>query len=126
MVTVNCDYHAVSQHAIRIVDFIYKVSKFGGARIATIAGILSTGTRKTRWWIPTDQYALKYGANEVANITPDLWFTFLVFYCLFYTVLSQKFIGVKSGIMMCVSTLCLNSLTPIGGHDRPLFDKLLC
>jgi hypothetical protein len=71
VVTVNCDYLAVS-HAIRFVDFIYEVSKFGGARIATIAGILSTGTRKTRWWIPTDQYALKYSANEVANITPDL------------------------------------------------------
>ena len=29
------------------------------------------------------------------------WFTFLVFYCLFFTVLLRTFIGVKSGIMMC-------------------------
>ena len=29
------------------------------------------------------------------------WFTFLVFYCLFSTVLLRTFIGVKSGIMMC-------------------------
>ncbi len=37
-VTVQCDYRAVS-HSIRIVGVIYEVSKFGGARIATIAGI---------------------------------------------------------------------------------------
>ncbi len=29
------------------------------------------------------------------------WFTVLVFYCLFSTVLLQTFMGVKSGIMMC-------------------------
>ena len=29
------------------------------------------------------------------------WFTFLVFYWLFFTVLLRTFIGVKSGIMMC-------------------------
>jgi hypothetical protein len=38
VVTVQCDYHAVS-HSIGIVGVIYEVSKFGGARIATIAGI---------------------------------------------------------------------------------------
>jgi hypothetical protein len=38
VVTVQCDYHAVS-HSIGIVGVVYEVSKFGGARIATIAGI---------------------------------------------------------------------------------------
>ncbi len=48
------------------------MSKFGGARIATIAGNISSGSRKRPWWIPADQYAMKYGANEEANITPQL------------------------------------------------------
>jgi hypothetical protein len=69
--TVQCDYRAVS-HSIRIVGVIYKVSTFSGARIATIAGILSTGTKKGPWWIPVDQYIMRYGANEEANITPQL------------------------------------------------------
>ncbi len=71
VVTVQCDYHAVS-HSIGIVGVIYEVSKFGGARIATIAGMLSTGTRKGPWWIPADQYILRYGANKEANITQQL------------------------------------------------------
>jgi hypothetical protein len=71
VVTVQCDYHAVS-HSIGIVSVIYEVSKFGSARIATIAGILSSGSKKGPWWIPSDQNALRYGANEDANITPQL------------------------------------------------------
>jgi hypothetical protein len=69
--TVQCDYHAVS-HSIGIVGVIYKVSKFGGARFVTIAGILLSGSRKGPWWIPADQYAMRYGANKEANITPQL------------------------------------------------------
>jgi hypothetical protein len=45
---------------------------FGSARIAMIAGILLTGTRKGPWWIRADQYILRYGANKEANITPQL------------------------------------------------------
>jgi hypothetical protein len=71
VVTVQCDYRAVS-HSIGIVGVIYKVSKFGSARIATIAGILLSGSKKGPWWIPSDQYALRYGANKDANITPQL------------------------------------------------------
>ncbi len=71
VVTDQCDYRAVS-HSIGIVGVIYKVSKFGGARIATIARILSPGFRKGPWWIPADQYAMRYCANEEANITPQL------------------------------------------------------
>jgi hypothetical protein len=44
VVTVQCDYRTVS-HSIGIVGVIYKVSKFGGARIATIAGILLSGSK---------------------------------------------------------------------------------
>jgi hypothetical protein len=59
---VKCDYRAVS-FAIGIVGIIYEVSKYGSARIATVAGLLSSGPRKGVWWIPADQYALKYGAS---------------------------------------------------------------
>jgi hypothetical protein len=48
------------------------MSKYGSARIATIAGILSAGSGKRQWWIPMDQYAIVYGATEEANITPQL------------------------------------------------------
>ncbi len=48
------------------------MSTLGGARIATIAGILSPGTRKGPWWIPVDQYIMRYGTNKEANITPQL------------------------------------------------------
>ncbi len=51
VVTVKCDYRAVS-FAIGIVGIIYEVSKFGGARIATGPGLLSTGQRKGVWWTP--------------------------------------------------------------------------
>ncbi len=71
MVTVKCDYRTVS-HSIRIVGVIFEVSKFGGARIATITGILSSGSRKGPWWIPFDQYAMRYVTNKDANITPQL------------------------------------------------------
>jgi hypothetical protein len=42
VVTVQCDYQAVS-HAVRIVGIIYEYSKHGGARVATECGILSSG-----------------------------------------------------------------------------------
>ncbi len=71
VVTVKCDYRAVS-FAIGIVGVVYEVSTFGSARIATIAGLLSSGSRKGPWWIPADQYTIRYGANDEANITPQL------------------------------------------------------
>ncbi len=48
------------------------MSTFGGARIAPIDGNLSSGQRKGPWWIPADQYAIRYGASKVANITTQL------------------------------------------------------
>lgn len=71
VVTVKCDYRAVS-FAIGIVGVVYQVSTYGGARIATIAGLLSSGQKKGPWWIPADQYAIRYGANDEANIGPQL------------------------------------------------------
>jgi hypothetical protein len=71
VVTVQCDYCKVS-HFIAIVGVIYKMSTFGSARIATIAEILLTCTRKGSWWIPADQYIMRYSANKEANITPQL------------------------------------------------------
>jgi len=71
VVTVKCDYRAVS-FAIGIVGIIYEVSRFGSARIATVAGLLSSGQKKGVWWIPADQYAIRYDASEEANITGPL------------------------------------------------------
>jgi len=48
VVTVKCDYRAVS-FAIGIVGIIYEVSRFGGAQIATVAGLLSSGQKKGVW-----------------------------------------------------------------------------
>ena len=47
VVVVQCSPTAVS-HAIGIVGIIYEMSKYGGARVATIAGILSSGQKKKR------------------------------------------------------------------------------
>ncbi len=71
VVTVQCHYTAVS-HAIGIIGITYQMNSLGGARVATVAGILLSGNQKAQWWIPSDQYALKYGANKAANIAPKL------------------------------------------------------
>ena len=71
VVTVKPDYRAVS-HNIGIVGVIYEMKSTGGARVATIAGMLSSGSRKGNWWIPSDQYVIHYKPHEVANITPQL------------------------------------------------------
>jgi hypothetical protein len=72
VVTVKCDYQAVS-FAIGIVGVIYEVSTFEGTRIATIAGILSSGQRKGPWWILADQYAILAG-NVVFSDVIRSWF----------------------------------------------------
>lgn len=71
VVTVKPDYRAVS-HNIGIVGVIYEMKSTGGARIATVAGMLSSGTTKGNWWIPSDQYVVNYKPHEVANIPPKL------------------------------------------------------
>jgi hypothetical protein len=51
---------------------IYQIASTGGARIATAAGLLSTGSKKANWWIPSNKYVIQYCANNIANISPDL------------------------------------------------------
>ncbi len=71
VMVVQVDYRAVS-HAIGIVGVIFHIASSGGAQIATLAGLLSTGSKKANWWIPADKYVIKYRANKVANIDPEL------------------------------------------------------
>ncbi len=59
-------------HAIGIVGVIFQIASSGGAWIATLAGLLSTGSKKANRWIPADKYVIKYRANKVANIAPEL------------------------------------------------------
>jgi hypothetical protein len=49
VVVVQVEYHAIS-HAIGIVGVMYQISKFGGAQIATVAGLLSSEPKKGNWW----------------------------------------------------------------------------
>jgi hypothetical protein len=71
VVVVQVDYQAVS-HAIGIVGVIYQIASTGGAQVATVAELLSTGKKNSKWWIPSDKYVIKYRANKVANIAPKL------------------------------------------------------
>ncbi len=57
VVVVQVEYRAVS-HAIGIVGVIFQIASSGGARIATVAGLLSTGSKKANWWIPADKYVI--------------------------------------------------------------------
>jgi hypothetical protein len=71
VVVVQVDYQVVS-HAIGIVGVINQIASSGGARIATVAGLLSTGSKKGNWWIPSNKYVIKYCADKDANIAPEL------------------------------------------------------
>ncbi len=71
VVVVQVNYQ-VGSHATGIVGVIFQIASSGGARIATLAGLLSTGSKKANWWIPADKYVIKYPANKVANIAPEL------------------------------------------------------
>jgi hypothetical protein len=68
---VEVDYQVVS-HTIGIVGVFYQIASTGGARIATVTGLLSTGSKKANKWIPSEKYVIKYCANNIANIAPDL------------------------------------------------------
>ncbi len=71
VVVVQVDYRMVS-HAIGIVCVISQIASSGGSWIATVTGLLSTGSKKANWWIPSNKYVIKYCANKVANIAPEL------------------------------------------------------
>jgi hypothetical protein len=70
-VVVKVDYCAV-RDAIGTVGIIYKIASGGGAWIATVRQILSNGPRRGHWWIPADQYVVKFGAKELVNINLKL------------------------------------------------------
>ncbi len=71
VVVVQVDYQAVT-HAIGIMGVIYQIARTGGAQIATVAGLLSAGSKKANWWIPSNKYVIKYCAKDIANISPEL------------------------------------------------------
>jgi hypothetical protein len=62
----------VVSHAIGIVGVIYQIATSGGAQIATVAGLLSTGSKKANLWIPSNKYLIKYLAKDIANISHEL------------------------------------------------------
>jgi hypothetical protein len=71
VVVVQVDYWVVS-HAIGIVGVMYQIASTGDAWIATVTGLLSTGSKKANWWIPSNKYVIKYRANKIAKISPEL------------------------------------------------------
>jgi hypothetical protein len=71
VVVIQVDYRGVN-HAIGIVGVMYQIASTGGAQIATVAGLLSTGSKKTDWWIPSNKYVIKYCTNKIANFSPEL------------------------------------------------------
>jgi hypothetical protein len=66
-VVVHVNYQAVS-HAIGIVGVIYQIASTGGAQVATVAGLLSTGTKKAKWWIPSDSMSLSIGPTKLPTL----------------------------------------------------------
>ena len=70
VVTVIPDHRAVS-HSIGIVGIVYKIKESGGAQVATAVGLLVQSKNKD-WWIPDDQYIMRYPPHVDAPIPLDL------------------------------------------------------
>jgi hypothetical protein len=70
VVTVVPDHRAVS-HSVGIVGIIYKMKDSGGAQVATVVGLLVQSGKKD-WWIPDDQYIVRYPPHMDAAISIDL------------------------------------------------------
>ena len=70
VVTVVPDPRAVI-HSIGIVGIIYKMKASGGAQVATAVGLLAQSGKKD-WWIPDDQYILRYKPNKDAPIAVEI------------------------------------------------------
>ena len=70
VVTVIPDPRSVS-HSVGIVGIVYKCKEAGGAQVATIPGLLVQSGKKD-WWIPDDQYILRYLPHEEASISLGL------------------------------------------------------
>jgi hypothetical protein len=70
VVTVVPDHRAVS-HSIGIVGIIYKMKDLRGAQVATVVGLLVQSGKKD-WWIPDDQYIVRYLPHMDVAISIDL------------------------------------------------------
>ncbi len=70
VVTVIPNPRAVS-HSVGIVGIIYRRKSMGGAQVATSAGLLVQSSKKD-FWIPDDQYVVRYKPDEDAAIPPEL------------------------------------------------------
>ena len=70
VVTVIPDHRAVS-HSVGIVGIVYKMKPSGGAQVATTVGLLAQAGKKD-WWIPDDQYLVRYKPDIDAPIPPEL------------------------------------------------------
>jgi hypothetical protein len=70
VVTVIPDHRAIS-HSIDIVGIVYKMKESGGAQVSTAVGLLVQSGKKD-WWIPDDQYIMRYPRHVDAPIPLDL------------------------------------------------------
>jgi len=70
VVTVIPDPRSVS-HSVGIVGIVYKCKESGGAQVVTVPGLLVQSGKKD-WWIPDDQYILRYLPHEEASISLGL------------------------------------------------------
>jgi hypothetical protein len=70
VVTVIPDPRAVS-HSVGVVGIIYKMKDSGGAQVATAVGLLVQSGKKD-WWIPDDQYIVRYPPHVDAPILVNL------------------------------------------------------
>jgi hypothetical protein len=71
VVTVIPDHRAVVSHSVGIVGVVYKMKELGGAQVATVVGLLVQSGKKD-WWIPDDQYILRYSPHVDVPIPVDL------------------------------------------------------
>jgi hypothetical protein len=70
VVTVIPDHRAVC-HSVGIVGIVYKIKESGGAQVATAVRLLVQSGNKD-WWIPDDQYIMRYPPHVDTPIPLDL------------------------------------------------------
>jgi hypothetical protein len=70
VVTVVPDRRAV-RHSVGILGIVYRMKDSGGALVVTVVGLLVQSGKKD-WWIPDDQYIVRYPGNVEAPIPVDL------------------------------------------------------
>jgi hypothetical protein len=58
-------------HSVGIVEIIYRMKITGGAQVATSSDLLVQSLKKD-FWIPDDQYVVRYKPDEDSAIPPEL------------------------------------------------------